>query len=70
MNIDNKALAKWIISILTATIALVATIFGLQSCNVTRTITSSSKFCQRGDTSIIITTKTIETYDATKKQPF
>ena len=70
MNIEKKALAKWIVSTLSATIALVATIFGLQSCNVTRTITSSSKFCQRGDTSIIISTKTIETYDATKKKSF
>ena len=70
MNIDKKALAKWIISILTATIALVATIFGLQSCNVTRTIVTSSQYYQRGDTNVVITTKTIETYDATKKQQF
>ena len=39
----------------------------LSSCNVTRTITNESKYIQRGDTSVVITTKTIETYDASKK---
>jgi hypothetical protein len=42
-------------------------ILGLQSCNVTRTITNQSEYYQRGDTSVIIQTKTIETYDASKK---
>ena len=41
--------------------------FLLTSCNVTRTITNESKYVQRGDTSVVIQTKTIETYDATKK---
>jgi hypothetical protein len=39
----------------------------LTSCNVTRTITNQSQYYQRGDTSVVIQTKTIETYDATKK---
>ena len=42
-------------------------ILGLQSCNVTRTITNESQYYQRGDTSVIIQTKTIETYDASRK---
>ncbi len=42
-------------------------ILGLQSCNVTRTITNQSEYYQRGDTSVVIQTKTIETYDASKK---
>lgn len=37
------------------------------SCNVTRTVTTSSSFVQHGDTTTQITTKTIESYDATKK---
>ena len=37
------------------------------SCNVTRTVTTESKYIQRNDTSIVIQTKTIETYDASKK---
>lgn len=49
-------------------IAAVGTaIFGLVSCNVTRVITTESQYVQRGDTNILIKTKTIETYDASKK---
>ena len=40
----------------------------LTSCNVTRTITNESQYYQRGDTSVIIQTKTIETYDASRRQ--
>lgn len=39
----------------------------LTSCNVTRSVTTQSEFFQRGDTAVHITTKTIESYDATKK---
>ena len=64
----KKTIVKWIVSILTITAATLATLFGLSSCNVSRTITSQSQYLQRGDTNIVIQTKTIETYDATKKQ--
>ena len=39
----------------------------LTSCNVTRTISTESKYFQKGDTTCTIVTKTIESYDATKK---
>ena len=39
----------------------------LASCNVTRTITTQSQYYQKGDTTCTIVTKTIETYDASKK---
>jgi hypothetical protein len=39
----------------------------MASCNLTRTITTKSEYWQRGDTSVVIQTKTIETYDASKK---
>ena len=39
---------------------------GLNSCNVVRTITNKSEYYQRGDTSVMIQTKTTESYDATK----
>ena len=39
----------------------------MASCNVTRTITTQSQYWQKGDTSCVIQTKTIETYDASKK---
>ena len=37
------------------------------SCNVTRVITNESQYLQKGDTSVVIQTKTIETYEASKK---
>ena len=39
----------------------------LNSCNVTRVVTNESKYTTRGDTAVVITTKTVETYDASKK---
>jgi hypothetical protein len=39
----------------------------LASCNVTRTVTTQSQYYQRGDTSVVIQTKTVESYDASKK---
>ena len=39
----------------------------LTGCNVTRTVTTKSEYWQRGDTSVIIQSKTIESYDATKR---
>jgi hypothetical protein len=38
-----------------------------EACNVTRTITTKSEYWQKADTSVVIQTKTIETYDASKK---
>lgn len=45
--------------------ALLATTL-MTSCNVVRTITTESSSVQRGDTSVIIQTKTIEQYTANK----
>lgn len=39
----------------------------LTSCNVTRTLTTCSQYYQKGDTTSTIVTKTVESYDATKK---
>ena len=46
---------------------VIMTSVAMVSCNVTRTITNESQYYQRGDTSVVIQTKTIETYDASKK---
>ena len=35
----------------------------MASCNVTRTVTTKSEYMQRGDTSVIIQTRTVESYD-------
>ena len=48
-------------------IAGMAAGLGLTSCNVTRTVTTRSEAWQKGDTRVVIQTKTIETYDASKK---
>lgn len=45
---------------------LSALVLTLSSCNVVRTITTQSSSVQRGDTSVIIQTKTIESYTAQK----
>ena len=37
------------------------------SCNVTRVVTTESQYWQKGDTSVVIQTRTIESYDASKK---
>ena len=46
---------------------VILTSFVLTSCNVTRTITNESQYYQRGDTSVVIQTRTIESYDGTRK---
>ena len=46
---------------------LAIVVVAMASCNVTRTIVSRSEYYQKGDTSVVIQTKTIETYDASKK---
>lgn len=47
-------------------LALMAIVPFISSCNVTRTITTQSSSIQRGDTSVIIQSKTIESYNAMK----
>ena len=51
----------WVVVIVVAGIAT--------ACNVTRTVTTRSEAWQKGDTSVVIQTKTVETYDASRKLP-
>ena len=37
--------------------------FILTSCNVTRTVTTKAEYYQRGDTTVQIVTRTVESYD-------
>ena len=64
---SKKEIIKIVISVLIAALTALATGLGLQSCNVTRTVTTQSQYYQRGDTSVVIQTKTIESYDGSKK---
>ena len=66
-TMTKKNLIKIIVSVLIAALTALGAALGLNSCNVVRTITNKSEFYQRGDTSVMIQTKTTESYDATKK---
>ena len=63
----KKEILKLVVSVLIAALTALAAGLGLSSCNVTRTVTTRSEAWQRGDTSVVIQTKTVETYDASKK---
>lgn len=63
-TIKNYKTMKTKIAKIWCVIALLITI---TSCNVTRQITNESQYYQKGDTSVVIQTKTIETYNAEKK---
>ena len=67
MSVKAKLILKVVISVIIAALTALGASLGLTSCNVTRTITTQSQYFQKGDTTCTIVTKTIETYDATKK---
>ena len=58
---------KKVLIITTAGLIACGSMVALTSCNVTRTITTTSSSIQRGDTTVIIQSKTVESYDATKR---
>ena len=62
-----KEIIKIVISVLIAALTALAAGLGLSSCNVTRTVTTRSEAWQRGDTSVVIQTKTVESYNAEKR---
>ena len=61
----KKYVKQILLSLLTA-LAIGLSVL-LTSCNVTRTVTTTSSSVKRGDTTVIIQSKTIEQYDASKK---
>lgn len=67
MSDKTKLILKVVISVMIAALTALGAALGLTSCNVTRTITTQSQYYQKGDTTCTIVTKTIETYDASKK---
>ena len=67
MIMTRKEILKVVISVLIAALTALAAGLGLSSCNVTRSITTRSEAWQKGDTSVVIQTRTVETYDASKK---
>ena len=63
----KKEILKLVVSVLIAVLTALAAGLGLSSCNVTRTVTTRSEAWQRGDTSVVIQTKTVESYDGSRK---
>ena len=64
---NKQQIIKIVISVLIAALTALGAALGLSACNVTRTVTTKSEYWQKADTSVVIQTKTIETYDASKK---
>jgi S-adenosylhomocysteine hydrolase len=62
----KKQILKIVVSVLIAALTALGAAIGLNSCNVVRTVTNKSEYYQRGDTSVVIQTKTTESYDAKK----
>ena len=67
MKSKNRSFIGVSLFVLLCVLTCVALALCLSSCNVTRCITNESQYFQRGDTSVMIQTKTIETYDASKR---
>lgn len=67
MSDKTKLILKVVISVTIAALTALGATLGLTSCNVTRKVTTEASYYQRGDTTVNIVTRTIETYDATKK---
>ena len=64
---SKTQILKIIVSVLIAALTALGAAIGLNSCNVVRTVTNRSEYYQKGDTSVMIQTKTTESYDATRK---
>lgn len=64
---QKKTLIKSIIAGLLSALTVIGAAVGLNSCSATRTVTVSSQYLSKGDTSVVIQTKTIESYNAKKQ---
>ena len=61
---DERKFFEGAISVVAGLIAVALICVAFSSCNVTRTVTTTAQTIQRGDTTTVIMTKTIEQYDA------
>lgn len=59
---------KAIVAAVSALATVLAIAFGLSSCTVVRTISTTSECLRRGDTTVVITTKTVENYTAREER--
>lgn len=63
---ERKNFVKAVAYILSGLATALLIAFGISSCTVVRTFMNEAKSIQKGDTSIVIQTKTIESYNAQK----
>lgn len=67
MKIDPTNKKKAIIYLAGAIATALGILFGMTSCQVSRNITTTAESYNKGDTVMLIQTKTVETYTGTKK---
>ena len=63
----KQELKKAIIYLITAVATALSIVWGLSSCTVMRQVTTVAESIQKGDTSVVVQTKTIEKYTANKQ---
>lgn len=69
MSEKTKQILKIVGTVIVAAVTALLGVLGLNSCNVTRRVSTESSYFQKGDTTVQIVTKTTESYDATKRLP-
>lgn len=62
----KTSVKRAIVYIVGAIATALSILFGLSSCTVVRTISTSAETINKGDTVVQVTTKTVESYNATK----
>ena len=71
MTPEQEQVLRIIAGIVLLASLIIACMCGLTACNMTRTITTTSQYVRRGDTTFVIQTKTTEIVDGTVKyNPF
>lgn len=63
---SGQAIARAIVVAALGLALAIGAAFGFCSCKVTRTTTCEGSYIEKGDSSVLIRTKVIETYDASK----
>ena len=63
MTDEEKDCLGRVIGIVTSLAIVALVLAAFESCNVVRTITTTAQTVQKGDTTVVIMTKTVEQYD-------
>ena len=63
MTEEEKDCLGRVVGIVTSLAIMSLVLAAFESCNFTRTVTTTAQTVQKGDTTVVIMTKTIESYD-------